>query len=188
MAITLKTLVKVRPQPLRTTASLMTLPLAVIFVTALSLPMTATADRYELQLHDREVPGKYELLEGNIDRSIELLEKRLAFTRSHRNLAPILINLCAAYTLKGDFEAATKHCDAAIENGWNARTAYNNRGVMNIAQGDYLSAIEDFESAAGRLPSSMVSKHLAQARNRVDLVDDGTRIADARNTSAELAE
>jgi tetratricopeptide (TPR) repeat protein len=159
-----------------------TICLGAIFLTGLSTPATS-ADRYELRLHDREVVGKYELLEGNVDRSIELLEKRLAFTSSHRNLAPLLINLCAAYTLKGDFDTATLRCDAAIENGWNIRTAYNNRGVMHIARGDYLTAIEDFESAAaGKRPSRLTKKHLLQARNRVDVIDSGTRVADARSS------
>lgn len=157
------------------------LSLAALALSAFSNP-AAAADRYELRVHDREVVGKYELLEGNVDRSIELLEKRLEFARSHRNRAPLLINLCAAYTLKRDFESASQYCDAAIENGWDSRIAYNNRGVMNIAQGDYLSAIDDFESAAGKRPSRAVKQHLLQARNRVGELGDGSRLADTRNT------
>ena len=162
--------------------------LTVIVLASLSIPANA-ADRYELRLHDREVAGKHELLEGRVDRSIELLEKRLEFTSSHRNLAPLLINLCAAYTLKGEFETAARHCDAAIENGWNVRTAYNNRGVMRVAQGDYLTAIEDFESAAaGKRPTGLEKKHLLQARNRIDLLDNGARVADAGTTDIAQVE
>ena len=54
---------------------------------------------------------------------------------------------------------------------------------MHIARGDYLTAIEDFESAAaGKRPSRLTKKHLLQARNRVDVIDSGARVADARNS------
>ncbi len=74
------------------------------------------------------------------------------------------------------------------DNGWNVRTAYNNRGVMHIAQGDYLTAIEDFESAAGKRPSGLTKRHLLQARNRIDLINNGTRVADTRSSDIARVE
>ncbi len=131
-------------------------------------PTAAVADRYELRLHDADVPGKFELLEGKVDRSIELLEKRRAGARAHSIRAAVLIDLCAAYVVKRDFAKAKESCDAAIDNGWSRRMAYNNRGVMYVAQGDYLAAVDDFEAAAGRWPSALLARHLMQAKNRVD--------------------
>lgn len=138
---------------------------------------TAVADRYELRLHDANVPGKFELLEGKVDRSIEVLEKALAGARAHSIRAPVLINLCAAYTIKGDFGRAKESCDAAIDNGWRKQMAYNNRGVMHIAQGDYVAAIDDFQRAASNRPSILVKRHLMQAKNRVEQLEPESRLA-----------
>jgi tetratricopeptide (TPR) repeat protein len=144
---------------------------------ALLIPCAAAADRYELQVHDDEVYGKYALLEGNIDVSIERLERKLARTRSHRDLAPVLINLCAAYTMKRDFEKAEERCDAAIDNGWSVSMAYNNRGIMNVAKGDYLTAVDDFESAADRASTTWVRRHLLLASNRIEAIESDTQLA-----------
>jgi Flp pilus assembly protein TadD len=155
---------------------------AVIAAIAALIAVSTTAlagDRYELRAHDADVYGKYALLDGNIDVSIERLEKRLAGARAHSFRAPLLINLCAAYTMKRDFVKAEERCDAAIENGWNAKMAYNNRGIMHVARGDYLAAVDDFEAAAGGRESGLYGKHLLQARNRVEQGDGDTRLARA---------
>lgn len=144
---------------------------------ALLVPCIAAADRYELRLHDSNVYGKYALLEGKVDLSIERLERQLARTRSHRNLAPVLINLCAAYTMQGDFDKAKDRCDAAIENGWSVPMAYNNRGVMNVAKGDYLAAVDDFEMAVAKRNATWINRHLVQASNRIEAIESGTQFA-----------
>lgn len=162
--------------PIRSSTS--AIVVAIAAAAALLLPRAAAADRYELQVHDDEVYGKYALLEGDIDTSIARLERRLARTRSHRNLAPVLINLCAAYTMKRDFEKAEERCDAAIDNGWSVAMAYNNRGIMNVAQRDYLAAVDDFESAADRGNTTWVRRHLLQATNHIESLESETRLAD----------
>ena len=44
-------------------------------------------DRYELRAHDAEIYGKYALLDGRVDVSIERFEKRLAGARAHSPMA-----------------------------------------------------------------------------------------------------
>jgi tetratricopeptide (TPR) repeat protein len=151
--------------------------LCIAAAAALLTPCSALADRYELRLHDRDVYGKYALLEGKVDLSIERLERQLARTSSHRNLAPVLIDLCVAYTVKRDFDKARERCDAAIENGWSLSTAYNNRGVMHVARGDYLAAVDDFEMAIGKRKTQWIKRHLAQATNRVEVIESGAQLA-----------
>ncbi|MFW2403399.1 MAG: hypothetical protein ACN4GT_01450 [Gammaproteobacteria bacterium] len=167
--------------PIRLPASII---IAIAGAAILLMPGTAAADRYELQVHDDEVYGKYALLEGEFDLSIDRLERRLARTRSHRNLAPVLINLCAAYTMKRDFEKAQERCDAAIDNGWSVSMAYNNRGIMNIARGDYLAAIDDFEAAKNQGSTTWVRRHLAQATGRIEAMEAETQLAELRESHA----
>jgi len=156
------------------------LPAACAMLIAFSATASASDTHvYKLVAHDDEVFGKYALLDGNVDVAIGRFERRLDGATANSRRAPLLINLCAAYTLKRDFAKAEERCNAAIENGWSVRKAHNNRGIMRVARGDYLAAVEDFEVAAGRLESGIYGRHLLQARNRIDQADGDSRFASA---------
>lgn len=158
---------------------------AIAMLVAFSTSVLA-GDRYELRAHDADVYGKYALLDGRIDVSIERLEKRLAGARAHSHRAPLLINLCAAYTMKRDFAMAEERCNAAIDNGWNVKMAYNNRGIMHVARGDYLAAVDDFEAAAGRREHGLYAKHLVQAKNHIEQADGDTRLASVADSGTKV--
>jgi len=126
--------------------------LAIAFVGLAITPVINADDStgnapFELRTHKKEVYGTRALEAGDYDRAIQRLEKALARSGSYSNRTPVLINLCIAYTITGDFISAEQSCDASVENGWNLGLAYNNRGVMKVAMGDYVAAVENFEQA-----------------------------------------
>ena len=102
----------------------------------------------EIRVHAAEVDGARDIEAGNYTQGIERLLARLAKNPvSHTVRTPIIIDLCAAYTMAESYSAATTFCDQAVAGGWSTGLALNNRGALNVAKGDYESAIRDFEAA-----------------------------------------
>ncbi len=131
---------------------LKTLALVTAVAGTTSLPVVAevhhSSDALEMRMSDQDVWGVRELESGNIDTGIERLERRLElYSANRRRKAPILIDLCVAYTLKRSFENAANYCNAAVENGRDRGLAYNNRGVFHYLNGDVHASNEDLERA-----------------------------------------
>ncbi|MFW2403124.1 MAG: tetratricopeptide repeat protein, partial [Gammaproteobacteria bacterium] len=73
--------------------------------------------------------------------------------------------LCVAYTMLRDFSKASEYCEASVESGWSRGIAFNNRGVMKAARGDYEGAQRDFQSAIeGRGADNVARRNLERAR------------------------
>lgn len=107
-----------------------------------------SAEPIEVMLHETDVVGARDIETGNYSKGVERLEARLHNGAiSHSARTPIVIDLCAGYTMLEDFEAAEKICDDAVERGWSKGLALNNRGALHVARGDYESAIRDFQAA-----------------------------------------
>ena len=102
----------------------------------------------EVMLHDDDVYGAREIEAGEYAKGVEHLLTRLGEKlQAHSIRTPIIIDLCAGYTMLEDFEAATRYCDAAVASGWSTGLALNNRGALYAAQGDYENATRDFQAA-----------------------------------------
>jgi tetratricopeptide (TPR) repeat protein len=129
-------------------------PLAGVFWCVVALvivmvtPVANAEGPFEISMHDVEVYGTRDLESGNYERAIERLERALARTgTASSRRAPLLTNLCVAYTMTRNLEAAEKYCDEAVDTHRDLGLAYNNRGVASIARGDYVSACADFAAA-----------------------------------------
>lgn len=141
--------------------------------------IASAGDPFELILHDEDVWGARAVESGDYDKGILRLERILKGAVSHGTRAPVLIDLCVAYTMKKNFEMATKRCDAAIENGWSLGLAYNNRGVLNIAMGEYEAALADFEMAKGKRGAGALKRRNAMRTiDRLQAIEeDAVRLA-----------
>lgn len=106
------------------------------------------ASPFELVAHSADHYGANDVFIGDIEIGIRRLNHTSgSYRQAHTARAPILIYLCVGYTMLKDVRAAWQACDAAVENGVDAGSAYNNRGVLNIVKGDYDAATSDFEAA-----------------------------------------
>jgi tetratricopeptide (TPR) repeat protein len=89
------------------------------------------------------------LYQGRYDTAIERLELRLSKESPCREKQ--LVNLCAALVANRQLDKAKDVCDRAIESqGDLGDVDYNSRGVIHALNGDYVSAISDFEKAADK--------------------------------------
>jgi tetratricopeptide (TPR) repeat protein len=114
-------------------------------LTVLFLPVVSNAQTYDFKVVYAEVPGIDEIVAGDHDKAIEILETRTGDT-NRSILADELATLCALYIVKGKLAVAQKTCDSAVEAD-RSHTAYNNRGVLRVHLGDPAGAIEDFDRA-----------------------------------------
>lgn len=117
---------------------------------ALSMVLTATAQAGSLrmQLSDSGAYGERALLNGDYAEAARRLEYALELAGEARSLrAPILNDLCIAYTLLGQTERALARCDAAVAAGRDRGRALNNRAVARIAAGDVDGAASDLRAA-----------------------------------------
>jgi Flp pilus assembly protein TadD len=123
--------------------------------------ISASAEEiFTMQVHPEEIPGTWEINHGKYDRAIPLLEIAIARAkRSARVQGPILTNLCVAYTKVGNYEAATRFCDQAVEWSFEVGIAHNNRGVLQALKHNYAAASEDFEAARRRPESVELATH-----------------------------
>lgn len=143
--------------------------------TALALAATAHAgDEFEMMVHKDDVYGARAVEAGDFEKAIQRLERRLGDDGRQSNSirSPVLIDLCVAYTMAGRVRDAETACDAAVETGWSSGLAYNNRGVLHVARGNYTAALQDFERA--------VEAHGADTLARRNL--DRVRTVIARNS------
>lgn len=129
----------------------------------------AQAPAFVLQTTDRAMYGTRQVDEGRFADGAERLEKMLAVAGSSRKLrAPALNDLCVAYTMLGELDAAAARCEASVANGRELGIALNNRGVQRVAAGDYEGGVRDFfaalEAGGARLAAE---QNLALAQDRI---------------------
>ena len=110
-----------------------------------ALPALSGAETYEFALIYAEVPGSTEILAGNPDAAIKILEDR-AQAADKPYVADELATLCALYIVKGQLSVASMTCHDAVETD-QSKAAYNNRGVFRTQLGDTSGAMEDFAHA-----------------------------------------
>jgi Flp pilus assembly protein TadD len=123
----------------------------------------------EVMLHEDDVYGAADIEAGDFAQGVERLEARVGIASlSHSARTPMIIDLCAGYTMLEDFESAEAYCDQAVESGWSAGLALNNRGALHVATGDYDSAIRDFQAAIdARGADRMARRNLQRIEARV---------------------
>ena len=110
-----------------------------------TLPTASNAQTFDFKVVYAEVPGINEVVAGDHDAAIKILEERSRDSEKYY-LANETATLCALYVVKNRFAEARKACDKAVERD-RSHTAYNNRGVLRVHLGDPRGAIEDFERA-----------------------------------------
>ena len=133
---------------------------------ALVCAPTQATEPFEVMMHKDDVYGARAIEAGDYALGIERLRNRLDDgAQSNSVRSPIVIDLCAGYTMLKNFEEATYYCDEAIEMGWSSGLAHNNRGALNIAKGDYTMAIQDFQAAIAASGADKVARRNLQ---RVD--------------------
>jgi Flp pilus assembly protein TadD len=141
-------------------------------VVALTLALssnTLAGEPFEVMMHEKQVDGAQHIEAGEYAEGVERLIARLGSRKQPISVrAPILVDLCAGYTMLEAFETATRYCDEAIELGWYSGIAYNNRGALNIAKGDYASAVRDFQAAVdSKGADALARRNLLRAQQRV---------------------
>ena len=152
-----------------------------IFALAQFVLLFATAGAQAQQSGPRQLefilptaPGVAEIEQGRIDAGIRRLEK--AWDVPHLK-EPVSISLCAAYTLKRDFEQAEVFCDQAVRSnpliggswtGSNSDAAFNNRGVLRALQGDFEGAVSDFRQASERTDKGYLRKPTFARREKLN--------------------
>ena len=125
----------------------------------------AAASAFELKTTDREMFGTANVAAGESRKGIDRLERMANVVgNSHKMRATAFTDLCVAHTMEGNLEAAQDFCNRAVETGWDQGTALNNRGVLNVARGDYYAARADFEqSMQYRDARAIAKRNLARA-------------------------
>jgi hypothetical protein len=111
----------------------------------LAIPCVNRAEQLEFRVAMEDLPGIDEVQSGQVDLGISILEARKAAPGSvtwQRTIA----TLCGVYVLAAEYKKATKACETAIANA-PGETAFNNRGVLRVHNGDLDGAFEDFEKA-----------------------------------------
>jgi hypothetical protein len=116
-----------------------------IIATALILGNPSFAEALVFRLALADVPGRVEIVAGDIQAGIKVLEDQLKLIKSGSN-GDILATLCAAYILSDMLDMADRPCNEAVDVD-PTRIAYNNRGVYRSHRGDYMGAREDFDHA-----------------------------------------
>ncbi len=153
-----------------------------------STPATAEEAVFKLQTTDRAMYGTRQVDDGQFGAGADRLEHMLSLAGSSRSLRqPALNDLCVAYTMLRDFEAAETRCNESVENGRSTGLALNNRGVMRIATGDYDGGVQDFAAALEEGGArTAASANLLRAQQRVAELradDSRERTADANEAS-----
>jgi Tfp pilus assembly protein PilF len=141
---------------------------------------------FTLQTADQVLFGTEQVDRGRFEAGAARLETILELAGTSRQLrAPVLNDLCVAYTMLGNFAAAGQLCEENVRNGRDTGLALNNRGVFRIAAGDYAGAARDFAAAieaGGAARVATANLQLAQARvAELRAEDEAERTA--RNTS-----
>ncbi len=117
-------------------------------IASLFCTSTQASDPIEIMMHNNDVYGARDIESGDYAKGVRRLLTRLGDThRANSTRTPVVINLCAGYTMLEDFETAMQYCDAAVASGWSTGLALNNRGALHARKGDYENAILDFQAA-----------------------------------------
>ena len=146
-------------------------PSIVFLLAAFTLTVNA-GEPFELMTHDTFVAGKDDVDAGAFDQGIAKLEKRLSDSMPLSTKIPTLIDLCVAHTMQKNLREATMYCDLALESSWYTGLSYNNRGVLQIAKGNYEAAARDFEAAIrNRGADAMARRNLGRATARLAAIE-----------------
>lgn len=147
-----------------------------------ALTGTAQAGSLRMQLSDSGAYGERALLNGDYAEAARRLEYALELAGEARSLrAPILNDLCIAYTLLGQTERALARCDAAVAAGRDRGRALNNRAVARIAAGDVDGAAADLRAALtapGAPAAARVNLRLVTQPIAPQLAEDEARVGD----------
>ncbi len=121
-------------------------------VTVMASPIDAGAlsdTNYEVYFLAGHASESKALYQGRYDTAIERLELRLRKESPYSDRQ--LVNLCAALVANRELDKAKDVCDRAIQSQCDLDgVAYNSRGVIHALEGDYVSAVSDFEKAADK--------------------------------------
>lgn len=102
--------------------------------------------------------GELALAAGDHELAIKKLLSGLPKARSRHDTAMTLNNLCAAYSLAGDYDTSLEYCDRALRIKENAWQAHQNRARSLLGKGDIADAIAAVERGLEIAPDS-VSLH-----------------------------
>jgi len=142
-----------------------------IFLATLVLPAISNAETFKFKVVYANVPGSEEILAGNHEAAIEILESRIQNPEKY-SFDDELATLCALYVVKGRLSAASVTCQAAVETD-GSYAAYNNRGVFRAHLGDAAGAVQDFERA--RVPPEGRQRYIKE------LMGSDTRLVAGNN-------
>lgn len=138
------------------------LSFTVLGMAALATTRAGAAEPFEMVSY-ANAPGGAEIAAGDYDAAIAAASSRLWRLNTESELIANT-NLCVAYTVKGEFDAAEKACADALSvaksvdragrtsgrrmtTGEATARALTNRGVLHAMAGDGLLAAADFEEA-----------------------------------------
>ena len=143
-------------------------------LTAEPYDRTRAAEPFEVMMHPSEISAARDIESGDYAKGIERLLARLGNSKQPFSVrTPIVIDLCAGYTLMEDFNEATRYCDDAVAAGWYTGLALNNRGALKIAKGEYESAIDDFVGALrANGADAMAGRNLQRTLARMAAITD----------------
>jgi tetratricopeptide (TPR) repeat protein len=149
-----------------------TTTLRIIAFTLLSIGLSGNAmaaEQFELLASDAEVYGTRAIERGEYAEAADKLGLALELAgNAHMMRAPVLNNLCVAYTMQQKLDQAAAYCDEYVANGRELSIAYNNRGVVSAAIGDFASAVANFEASLDENPADAVArKNLRLAQQRL---------------------
>ena len=129
---------------------------------------------FEVMLHDDDVYGAREIEAGEYEKGVKHLLTRLGGeSRATSIRMPVIVDLCAGYTLLEEFKTAMQYCNTAVDSGWSTGLALNNRGALYVAKGDYENAMRDFQAAIeSRGADSIARRNLDRIEARVAAMSD----------------
>ena len=114
-----------------------------IIAAAVMVAGQSVADEYPFQAVYEDVPGAGEVEAGKVRAGIRILEKQLKQVEQE-NTGDVWATLCAAYIVNESMGKAEHACAKAVAIA-PTYSAFNNRGVLRVINGDLSGAREDFE-------------------------------------------
>jgi tetratricopeptide (TPR) repeat protein len=103
--------------------------------------------------------GARELKHGNLEAGIELTLRSLTVATA-RERESGLSNLCAAYAMMGDLDAALEYCNQILFINDGYWRAYSNRAVIYILKKEYVKAEQDLLAGLAIHPHSSKLKEV----------------------------
>ncbi len=110
----------------------------------LTLSHISYAEHVPFRIAFEDVPGSEQLVAGDVQEGIRILEAELEKDDSDRGY--ILSTLCGAYLMDKALNKARPVCDQAA-NKYPGESSFNNRGVYRAVTGNLAGAIDDFKRA-----------------------------------------